>query len=405
MPGAPIRTLHQAVRRAHTRIALVAVAVAGVLLLAAGLAVLRANAQNNLELMARALAYNLEGALVFGDRLEATASLGRMVQDEDVAEVTVWDAGGKVFAQWAEPVGTRSHGGRMLAQWMGLQHVEQEVVVDGSAMGRVALHSNGGSMLGFLLSGVLALALCMGASIVVGRIMSRRMHRNIVAPLQELGRVARAVHRERAMGQRVPPADIAELRELGEHFNALLDELEARQLHLQQENTALEHKAYHDGLTGMYNRVYFELRLMSALRHASQTGGQLALLFMDNDHFKRVNDSHGHATGDALLVEVARRIEGQVRNADLVARLGGDEFVVLLLEPRSRQDVQHVADKIQDAMRLPLVCGPGVVVQPALSIGVAMYPAQGRTMEALLAAADRAMYESKLRARQGLPSR
>lgn len=400
MPAVQLGTLRQAVRRAHTHIALVAVAVAGALLLSVGLVVLRANTQDNLELMARSLVYNVEGALVFGDAHEASESLARMVRGEGVAEATVWDTGGQVFAQWKESRDTRRQGGSTLARWLGLEMAEQPVIVDGNTIGRVGLHSNGQSMLGFLRMGLLALALCMGASIAVGLAMSRRMHRSIVTPLQDLGRVARAVHRERAMGQRVPPADIAELRELGEHFNALLDELEARQLHLQKENTALEHKAYHDGLTGMYNRVYFELRLLSALRHASQTGGRLALLFMDNDRFKQVNDNYGHATGDQLLVEVGRRIAAQVRDADLVARIGGDEFVVLLLEPSSLADVEHVVDKIQDAMQAPLVCDGGVVLQPSVSIGVAMYPAQGSTMEALLAAADSAMYAAKMRKRQ-----
>lgn len=399
MPAVHLSTLRQAVRRAHTHIALVAVAVAGVLLLSAGLVVLRANTQASLELMARSLVYNVEGALVFGDKHEAGQSLARMVQGEGVAEATVWDAGGKEFAHWLETGDAGNHGGSTLARWLGLGTVGQPVVVDGATIGRVGLRSNGQSMLGFLRMGVMALVLCMGASIVVGLAMSRRMHRNIVTPLQELGRVARAVHRERAMGQRVPPADIAELRELGEHFNALLDELEARQLHLQKENTALERKAYHDGLTGMYNRVYFELRLQSALRHAAQTGGQLALLFMDNDRFKQVNDRYGHAMGDLLLVEVADRITAQVRDADLVARIGGDEFVVLLLEPGTPEDVQHVVHKIHEAVRAPLVCEGGVVLHPSVSIGLAMYPAQGNSAEALLAAADAAMYDAKMRKR------
>lgn len=256
-------------------------------------------------------------------------------------------------------------------------------------------------MLAFLLWGGLALIVCMAASVVVGHIVSRRMHNSIVKPLQELGRVARAVHLERAMGQRVPRANIAELRELGEHFNALLDELEARQLYLQQENLELEHKAYHDGLTGVFNRVYFELRRTVALRQAAQTNGRLALLFLDLNHFKTVNDSYGHATGDLLLQAVAQRTQGQVRDADLVARLGGDEFVVLLLEPHSKEAVQMVVRKILDAVEAPLRLESGVVLQPSVSIGSALFPEDGQTMEALMAAADGAMYATKQQSRSG----
>lgn len=392
--------LRQALRRTHTRIALTAVAVAGVLLLMAGLTALRAITQDNLNLMARALVYNVEAALVFGDQADAAESLVRLVQDEGVAEATVWNAQGKVFAQWVAPEMLPCRCGRVLARMLGLESAEQEVQASGLRVGRVVLYSNGHRMLVFLLWGLLALAICMAASVVVGYIVSRRMHSNIVKPLQELGQVARAVHRERAMGQRVPRADIAELRELGEHFNALLDELEARQLHLQQENLVLEHKAYHDGLTGVFNRVYFELRLMAALRQTGQTQGRLALLFLDLNHFKAVNDTYGHAAGDALLKAVAQRIQHQVRDADLVARLGGDEFVVLLLEPHGPEAVEHVVRKIQEAVQSPLVLVGGVL-EPSISIGVAMYPEHGETLAALMAAADAAMYTAKVRSRGG----
>lgn len=393
--------LRQALRRTHTRIALTAVAVASVLLLAAGLTALRANTQDNLDLMARSLVYNVEAALVFGDKLDATESLTRMVRNEGVAEAVVWDAQGKVFAQWVAPNGLPCNCGSQLARVLGLKQAAQDVIANGVVVGRVELSSNGERMLAFLLWGGLALIVCMAASVVVGHIVSRRMHSSIVKPLQELGRVARAVHLERAMGQRVPRANIAELRELGEHFNALLDELEARQLYLQQENLELEHKAYHDGLTGVFNRVYFELRRTVALRQAAQTNGRLALLFLDLNHFKAVNDSYGHATGDLLLQAVAQRTQGQVRDADLVARLGGDEFVVLLLEPHSKEAVQMVVRKILDAVEAPLRLESGVVLQPSVSIGSALFPEDGQTMEALMAVADGAMYAAKQQSRSG----
>lgn len=387
--------LHPLLRRTHTRIALTAVAVAGVLLLVVGLAALREITQDNLGLMARSLVYNVEAALVFGDKGDAAESLERMVHDEGVAEATVWNAQGQVFAQWTAPEVLPCQCSSRLARALGLTPVVQEVRANGEVIGRVGLSSNGQRMLGFLLWGLVALLVCMAASVVVSHIVSRRIHRSIVTPLLELGRVARAAHRDRAVGQRVPRADIAELRELGEHFNALLDELEARQLHLQQENTALEHKAYHDGLTGVFNRVYFELRLMTAMRQVTQTEGRLALLFLDLNRFKAVNDTYGHATGDVLLTAVARRIQSQVRDADLVARLGGDEFVVLLLEHHSKAAVDQVVRKIQDAVEQELDCGAGVVLWPSVSIGVALFPEQGESMEALMAAADRSMYAAK----------
>lgn len=393
--------LSQILRRTHTHIAVTAVAVACALLLIAGLVAQRAITQNNLNLMARSLLYNVEAALVFGDKADAAESLRRMVQNEDVAEAIVWDANGGVFARWVAPDVLSYRGGVQLGKALGLEAAQQEVRSHGKVIGRIDVTSSGLGLLNFVLWALLALLLCVAASIVVAHIVSRRMHRTIVQPLQELGRVARAVHCDRAMGLRVRAAKIAELQELGEHFNALLDELEARQQHLQQENLALEHQASHDGLTGVYNRVYFELRLMSALRHAAQTQGRLAVLFMDLNRFKEVNDTYGHGMGDVLLIAVAQRIQAQVRDADLVARLGGDEFVVLLLEPRSESAVRHVMQKIAAAVSKPLPCDGGVILQPSASIGMAMYPEHGQSMDALLEAADSAMYAAKQQSASG----
>lgn len=387
--------LHQILRRTHTLIAVTAVAVASVLLLIAGVAAQRAITQNNLNLMARSLTYNVEAALIFRDQSDAAESLQRMVQHEDVAKAMVWDAQGKVFAQWLAPDMHPCRCGVELGRMLGLKEAQQDVVSYGQVVGRIGVVSNGRGLLVFLLWGLLALVVCVTASMVVAQIVSRRMHRHIVQPLQELGRVARAVHCDRAMGLRVVCAEIAELRELGEHFNALLDELEARQQHLLQQNMALEHQANHDGLTGVFNRAYFELRLQSALRHTTETQGRLAVLFMDLNRFKEVNDTYGHGMGDALLIAVAKRIQAQVRDADLVARLGGDEFVVLLLEPHSKSAVQHVLQKISAAVSKPLPCDGGVVLQPSVSIGMAMYPEHGQSMEVLMEIADGAMYTAK----------
>jgi GGDEF domain-containing protein len=106
----------------------------------------------------------------------------------------------------------------------------------------------------------------------------------------------------------VPPAQIAELDNLGNDFNALLDELESWQTHLQSENETLAHQASHDSLTGLPNRAFFEGRLIRALRNAGKLNERVAVLFLDSDRFKGINDNFGHAAGDAVLVAVANRV-------------------------------------------------------------------------------------------------
>jgi diguanylate cyclase (GGDEF)-like protein len=193
----------------------------------------------------------------------------------------------------------------------------------------------------------------------------------------------------------VPPATIAELDNLGNDFNALLDELESWQTHLQNENETLAHKASHDSLTGLPNRGFFEGRLMRALRNADKHDERVAVLFLDSDRFKVINDNFGHAAGDAVLVAVANRVRAQLREDDLVARLGGDEFAVLLTPLHKTEDAEWIAEKILASMDVPIPLPGNTHVLTSLSIGIAVYPEHGATPGALLSAADAAMYTAK----------
>ena len=156
----------------------------------------------------------------------------------------------------------------------------------------------------------------------------------------------------------------------------------------------LDHLAHHDALTDLPNRLQLMNALEHALLHADRQQQRVALLFIDLDRFKAVNDSLGHAAGDRLLIEVARRLRAAVRAEDLVARLAGDEFVVLLEGLRERAEAAEVARKILQALPQPLTIGSHTLT-PAASVGIAVYPEDGISATALLAAADAAMYESK----------
>lgn len=396
-------SLHGVIRRAHLRMAAVAIVLAGALLLIVGLATLRLHLANNLNLVARSLAYTVEASLVFGDRDEAARVMAQVLAGEGVAHAEVFDVQGRSFVQWSAHAPVITGMGEALASVLGLPQASAEVRQDDRLVGRVALSSDGVGLLRFLGTGLVVLALCLGVSGYVGLRQSRRMLGDIAEPLQELARVARAVRHDRSMEQRVRPARIAELRALGDDFNALLSELQMRHERLQQQNSLLERQASRDSLTGLANRLHFEQRLQHALDDAAGTAQKLAVLFLDNDRFKQVNDVHGHAVGDVLLKAVGLRLRAQVRETDLVARLGGDEFAILLYPVAGAQDAQRVVDKIQRAMREPLAVGDGVVLQPSVSAGVALYPRHGNSMEALLHHADQAMYEAKA-ARQSEPT-
>ncbi|MEO7010036.1 MAG: EAL domain-containing protein, partial [Caldimonas sp.] len=164
----------------------------------------------------------------------------------------------------------------------------------------------------------------------------------------------------------------------------------------------IHHMAHHDALTGLPNRTSFMEQLEQAMLAARDQHSRLALLFVDLDHFKRVNDSLGHLVGDTLLRTVAARIIGALRGTDLVARFGGDEFMVLVpglpVEPASRRDVEQVAGKLIAVIEAPVYAeGRPLSVTP--SIGIAMYPGDGDTPTELIEHADSAMYRAKARGR------
>jgi diguanylate cyclase (GGDEF)-like protein len=162
-----------------------------------------------------------------------------------------------------------------------------------------------------------------------------------------------------------------------------------------QAEKELRHRALHDSLTGLPNRALLLDRLRRSLFVCRETGKPLALFLIDLDRFKEVNDKRGHAAGDDLLREVARRLQGCLRDSDTVARLGGDEFAVLL--PGTQEvGATVVAGKIVSALKDPMVID-GVTVKVGGSIGIALYPDHGEDSAALLKAADAAMYVAKRR--------
>jgi diguanylate cyclase (GGDEF)-like protein len=170
-------------------------------------------------------------------------------------------------------------------------------------------------------------------------------------------------------------------------FNELVDKLLLSE-------SRMRYLAHHDALTSLPNRMAFLQSLAQSVALADRQRGSLALLFIDLDGFKRVNDSFGHDIGDQLLVQVAARLHSCVRASDMAGRLGGDEFVVLLTDDPSAEQAAQIADKVIAAISKPYQI-PGA--QPVLgaSVGIAMYPIHAQTADQLLIIADTAMYVAK----------
>lgn len=389
-------TLRSVLGRGYLSVALVAVAMASVSLTLLGVLALRVYAEHNLHLIARSISYTVEAAVVFNDSAAANEDLALIASTEEVAQAQVLDANGKQLAHWQRPeTGMLSALELKLAHALLDQPITQPITYQGRTIGSIRLSGHGASLLRFLLSGLAGILICTAISAWVALYLARRLLRGITRPLRSLASVAHAARSERTFDRRVPPARIAELDSLGNDFNALLDELEAWQSHLKSENETLAHQASHDSLTGLPNRAYFEGRLIRALRNATKLNERVAVLFLDSNRFKEINDTFGHAAGDAVLVTVAARVRAQLREEDLVARLGGDEFAILLAPVHKVEDAQRIAEKIIATMDMPIALPEASQVTTSLSIGIAIYPEHGATPGALLNAADAAMYQAK----------
>lgn len=175
---------------------------------------------------------------------------------------------------------------------------------------------------------------------------------------------------------------------------ALEDQLNATQV----QADADRHAAFHDPLTSLPNRTLFNDRLEHGLAQARRHGWMLAVMFIDLDDFKSINDTHGHAAGDQILQAMASRLKGAMRADDTVSRHGGDEFLYLLLELKHEADAARVAEKIIKMLSEPChLTVDGIVISAIVrpSIGIAVFPLDGQCADNLIQSADSAMYRSK----------
>ncbi len=244
--------------------------------------------------------------------------------------------------------------------------------------------------------------------LITGMLFAMGLVTQITAPLRKLSATARAVS-EGSLDQTVDVEGAIEIRQLGETFNSMISTLKGN---IDQ----IYELAYVDRITQLPNREYFRMELTRALNRAQRNGTSGALLFVDLDGFKRVNDTLGHDLGDKLLASFAERMQAIVRTDDTIswnqqsigaegteekakekqvlARLGGDEFTVLLGEIREETDAATVARRIIRAMNEPFEIG-GTEVRIGASVGIATYPRDGHTYQQVLKSADMAMYLAK----------
>ncbi|WP_336978369.1 diguanylate cyclase domain-containing protein [Altererythrobacter fulvus] len=384
--------------RAHRQLIGFAVMLAGLTVMASGAAVIRDNAERNLTLIARTLSYSVEPAIVFGDREAIGESIASLAGNGAVERIEVLDADGAVLQSWSRSGNGLSAGiERLVGKVIWPTPYVIPVQRGGEKIGEVRVMGSSGDIARFLLQGLLIALCCTGIALVAMRILARKLKHGVIDPLNHVAEVARSVRTERAFHRRVPAPGLAEVDMFVDDFNALLSELEGWYDGLTEENQELARQASHDALTGLGNRALFERHLAAAIQAGASGGSRFALLYLDGNEFKQINDCHGHEAGDRVLQAIAVRLRKCVRQADTVFRLGGDEFAILLGAPIEAEEVDAIVDRIEAAMEEAIELGKGGFVALSISVGFAIYPDHGQTAEDLVRSADAAMYRDKTR--------
>lgn len=217
-------------------------------------------------------------------------------------------------------------------------------------------------------------------------------HGHYCVPILSQGRLLGIINTYLNHGHPRNEEEVEFLRSMANTLAGLIERKRAEEL--------LRHVAFHDHLTGLPNRKLLMDQIAHALASARRRKRQLALLFLDLDRFKEVNDTHGHEVGDLLLAEAARRIRLCLRGEDFVARLGGDEFVGVLTEIMHQEDAGWVANRLIEQLNAPFLLH-GKACQVGVSIGVSLFPRDGEEPDDLLKLADQAMYQVKKHGRNG----
>lgn len=234
---------------------------------------------------------------------------------------------------------------------------------------------------------------------VLGRRIQRQRHElqkatEKNAAINDFIRVIQDVTRNKRFTSRVPVQGADEIALLSTEFNQMLGELHIRDLQKTEAESKLQHQALTDDLTGLPNRRLLSDRLSQVLEMAKRDNRIVALLYLDLDGFKLVNDSLGHTVGDSLLAEVARRLGSRIRKSDTLARLGGDEFTVVLTKLNSPEEAALVANSLLEVLSRPFLIENHEITISA-SIGISIFPLNGMDAGELLQQADSAMYSAK----------
>nr|WP_246448169.1 sensor domain-containing diguanylate cyclase [Roseateles oligotrophus] len=358
---------------------------------------------------AQLLANSLAPTLVFEDKAAAITEVSILSKTSEVRAIRVLNASAMPFVQWpleevgAWPAVPAELAGADVFKRRHLKDVEVWVAIKlkGERVGSLYMKESLQAVQLAVLRMVALSALLVALAIWQAGRLLRWVQRRALAPIVELSVLAEQVALSQDYSRRAQVHGPDEVGRLSERFNQMLERVEIGQAELnqrvrleQQAGQQFEQLAHRDSLTQLPNRLFFQSTLQRHVLQSCQQADLMALMFIDLDNFKAVNDQHGHEVGDAVLREVASRMSKVLRNADVLCRLGGDEFALILPALPNEAVAEQLAQRLIAAVQEPMMMG-GHLMPVGATIGLAFCPTEEMDAPHLLRAADAAMYAAK----------
>ncbi len=349
-------------------------------------------AKQNLKLLSQTVLERIQPAVVFKDKGAIDQILDDYTREHAIRSIHVYDPQQQLLAESTKKIANTSFLQDLLDKWFLHDPVKLMIVHHKKKVGELVLYGSSENILHFLKTIIIGLAISM-FFIVIALLWSVNLtYRQIMQAIKPLTHIAQLVSDQKAYNLRFPNNHIKEFQNLNTVFNELLEEIQIWNNNLQKENRQLSFQAHHDQLTSLPNRHYFYEELLNIFenplfRHNS------ALIFIDNNKFKLINDQFGHLAGDAVLREMAQRLKLSVRQEDFIARLGGDEFAIILHAIHHADHLKAIAEGLLASSIEPLNFN-GEIIHFGFSLGIA-FSQFAENPEDLVMQADQAMYKAK----------
>ncbi|WP_418163145.1 diguanylate cyclase domain-containing protein [Pantoea vagans] len=347
----------------------------------------------NLDLIGSTLSTTLTAATVFADSYDARNKIERFGNEGmyDSAKLVTRD--NIVLAKWHAQREQTGWFSRLLREWIYLKPLNVNIIHADVVVGTLTLEGTVTGAVSFLQYSFMILSVGMLCVLIISLMLSEFLHRGIIASLRTITSSIHYVIHSGDFSLRIPGGPIREFQLFSDDLNSLLMEMQSLKASLLRDNRSLAAKALSDPLTGLANRSAFSARLTQRLDQPHEHE-RFALLFLDGDRFKSINDNWGHAAGDEVLKAIGSRLLSLASEQDLVARLGGDEFAMLVSSRTSEVQLQQLMQRIDDIIGEHILIAEGMPVTTSVTIGYA-WSQPGDTVESILERADMNMYKNK----------